>query len=283
MKTIGVDLQWELTRSLARLATCMRIERRDGNVYGFTTNTKALTIDGVLYEPAFSMIQTDIASGSQLEIDDVQIEGLLDSETITEDDLRAGRWDYFSFRMFQVCWADLTMGDKKDRAGHAGRVDVNRQTFVAELLGMMESYGTSIGFITQPACRNNLGDAKCGVDLNGSPSYTVTGVIDLCETDFFTLIDADRTEPDVYFDEGVITFLDGQAAGLSYEIRAYVVGVMVTKTAVAYDVTGASYSMHRGCTRSLAMCRDVYSNVINFNGEPWLRGVDALMQIGRGQ
>lgn len=273
MKTIGVDLQWELSRSLARLATCMRIERSDGNVYGFTTNTKQLTIDGVVYEPAYSLNPTDIASGSNLDTDDVEAEGLLDSETITEDDLRAGRWDYAEFRLFQVNWADLSQGTKKDRSGHLGKVTANRQTFVAELLGELEAYAIGLGKKTQPACRTSLGTAECGVT-----PVEVTGTIGTADDDFFTLHDAARTEPDVYFDEGVITihFVSGD---LSYEVKGYVVGTWVTKTAIAYDATGVAYTMKQGCVRSLTACQS-FDNVANFRGEPWLRGNDAMLQIG---
>jgi hypothetical protein len=55
----------------------------------------------------------------------------------------------------------------------------------------------------------------------------------------------------------------------------------VTKLPVPYDVTGDSYTMTEGCIRSLTMCRDRFNNVVNFNGEPWLRGPDAAAQVGR--
>jgi hypothetical protein len=56
---------------------------------------------------------------------------------------------------------------------------------------------------------------------------------------------------------------------------------MVTKLPLPYDVTGDSYTMTEGCIRSLTMCRDRFNNVVNFNGEPWLRGPDAAAQVGR--
>lgn len=282
MKTIPVALQSELNRSNSRLAKCMRIQRRDGNVYGFTTSSKPLVIGGVRYESTASFNPTDIASALDLSNDDVQIDGLLSTDTVTEDDVRAGRWDYAAFRLFTVCWADLTMGEIKDRAGHLGQVKIGRQAFIAEILGLMEAYDTTLTKVTQPGCRNVLGDAKCGVSLAGSPSRTFTGTVDTCDSDFFTIHDAARTEPDAFFDEGVITFLDGDAEGLSYDVKSYLVGVLVTKTPIAYDVTGASYSMTQGCRRRFVEdCVGTFNNGVRFNGEPWLRGPDALVQVGR--
>lgn len=283
-KSISVNLKAEMAGALSKLATCMKITRTDGTVYGFTGFDKPLTIDGVTYEPAASFTPTDIESGSNLDADNLNVDGVLSSDSITEEDLRAGRWDYAAFRIFQVNWDDLTQGDKKDRAGNLGAVTVHRQHFVAELMGLLDAYGVNIIEITQPGCRASLGDSRCGVDLAGSPdsaSYTVSGTIDTADSDYFTLHDADRTEADGYFDEGVVTFTDGENAGLSYEVKAYVVGTWITKTPFAYDATGAAYTMTRGCNRQFATCRDTFNNAANFRGEPWLRGPDAAVQIGR--
>jgi hypothetical protein len=82
-------LQAELNRSSARLATCLRIERRDGNVYGFTTNRKRLLIDGVEYMPNVSFTPSDIATGSSLDNDDLEVMGDLLADVLTEDDAPA--------------------------------------------------------------------------------------------------------------------------------------------------------------------------------------------------
>lgn len=279
-KSISVNLKAEMTGALSKLATCMRLERTDGNVYGFTTHDAPLTIDGVLYESAASFKPSDIASANNLDTDNLTIDGMLDSDTLTEDELRAGYWDYARFRIFQVNWSDLTMGDKKDRAGRLGNVSVHRQTFVAELLGLMEAYAISIGELTSPTCRASLGDSRCKFDLAGSPSMSVTGTIGTADTDFFTLHDPARTEADGYFDEGVIT-IDYPQGARSYEIKAYIVGTFVTKTPYAYDATGITYTMTRGCNRLWATCTGTFNNGVNFRGEPWLRGNDKLIQVGR--
>ncbi len=287
-KTFSITLLQELRQQTTHLATCMLVTRQDGAIYGFTSFDKKLTIGGVDYLPGSSFNTSDIESGNNLDTDNLSVGGVLSSYAITEDELRAGRWDYADFRIFQVNYNDLSMGDKKDRAGHLGEVSVNRTTFIAELLGMMEAYGTSIGEITQPACRANLGDARCKVNLAGSPNFTVSGVVDIMLSDFFTMSDSDRTEGNTYFDEGILT-LHYDTGDIRYEVKAYITtggspatgGTWVTKTAVAYDATGVAYTMTRGCNRLLSTCRDVFNNVANFRGEPWLRGGDALVQIGR--
>lgn len=280
MKTIPIALQDELNRSTARLAKCMRIQRRDGNVYGFTTNRKPLTIDGLLYLPTSSFNPTDIASGSNLDTDDVQIEGLLSGNTVTEDDLRAGRWDYAAFRMFTVNWAAPADGVVKDRAGNLGKVTVNLQTFIVELLGMMEAYGTSIGKLTQAGCGTRLGTPECGV----TPT-SVSGTIEAADVSgtnaFFRLHDSARVEASGFFTEGIIT-LEFAGGPIQYEVKTYSPGVWDTKTSIAYDATGIAYTMTEGCPgRFQEDCVQRFNNAINFRGQPWLRGIDALIQIGR--
>ncbi len=279
-KAISFNLKAEMAGALSRLATCMKITRTDGQVFGFTTFNKPLTVDGVTYEPASSFSPTNVASGNSMDVDNLSVEGILSSDSITEDDLRAGRWDYAAFRIFQVCWADLTMGDKKVRAGWLGEVQVHLQTFTVELLGLMDAYTTSIIEITSPGCRASLGDARCKVVLTGSPGFSVTGTIESSDTDFFTLHDSARTEADAYFDEGLLV-LHYPSGDLSYEVKAYIVGTWITKLPFAFDATGVSYTMTRGCNRSFETCCNVFNNAANFQGEPHLRGPDALMQVGR--
>ena len=287
MKTISADLLWELSRSAPRIATCMLITRTDSQSFGFTTNTKTLTIGGITYWPGSSFKPTDVASANNLDTDNVTVEFFLDSEAFTEDDLRATRWDAATFRIFQVNWADLTQGERKLRAGTLGKCVVKAQTVQAELLGLANAYSTSIRQVTQELCRNNLGDTKCGVAMNGSPTRTFAGTFTGSLDDFFTLIDTSRTEADAFFDEGVLV-IHYDSGDLRYEVKGYVLSgnggdpTLVTKTPIAYIATGVSYTIQQGCRRRFQEdCIATFNNGRRFNGEPWLRGNDVLVQVGR--
>ncbi len=279
MKIIPIALLNRITRSGTKLAHCVRIERRDGNVYGFITNTKPLTIGGVIYRPVHSFNPTDITSANSLETDNLTIDGFID-DIFTEDDVRVGRWDYAAFRVFDIDWSAPTLGDVKMRAGHFGQCTLHRNTFTAELLGLTEAYGNSIGDITQPKCRNTFGDAKCGVPLSGSPTRVVTGTI-VTSSGFISLGDPARAEPAGHFDEGRL-ILHFDSGDLEYEVKTYVPGSWTTKTPYGYDAAGVAYTMYEGCSKTLLDdCVARFSNGQRFNGEPWLRGNDALTQIGR--
>lgn len=287
-KAISNNLKAELIGPLTRLATCMRIERTDGAVFGFTTHDKALTIDGLVYHPTASFNPTDIESQNNLDTDNLSVEGMLSDDVLNADELRAGYWDNARYRIFQVCWADLTMGQKKDRTGWLGDVSVHIQTFVTDLLGLMDAYTINFIETTTPGCRASLGDSRCKFSLSGSPSglgspptaLSVSGTLGVCDTDYQTLHDAARVEPDAYFDEGKIT-IEFPNGPRQYEVKAYIVGIIVTKTPVGYDATGCNYTMTIGCDRTFGTCAGRFNNAINFQGEPHLRGNDLLVQVGR--
>ncbi len=87
-----------------------------------------------------------------------------------------------------------------------------------------------------------------------------------------------------YFDGGVITFTSGLNSGRSMEVKSYVPGQMTLQMPMPYAVAvGDTYSMRAGCDHSMATCRDRYSNLVNFRGEPYVPGIDKMIQVARSQ
>jgi uncharacterized phage protein (TIGR02218 family) len=85
-----------------------------------------------------------------------------------------------------------------------------------------------------------------------------------------------------YFDGGVITFTSGANNGFAMEVKSYVPGQISLHLPMPYPVAaGDTYSMVGGCDKSLRTCIDRYNNVVNFRGEPYLPGLDKVLQTGR--
>lgn len=284
-RSFSIPLAAHLRLAKTTLTTCIELTRRDGNVYGFSMHDRALVFDGLTYEPTASFVPSDIAANSNMDLDNLSVTTLIDSETISEEDVRARKWDFAAYRIFQVNWADLSMGDKKDSAGHLGEISSGRLTLQAELIGLLEAYTITIGIVSTPGCRTDFGSPECGVSLvSGSPALTVSGTITTDSGDFYRIFDSSRTEADDFFTEGVITFLDGPASGYGYEVKLYLQagGEIVTKVHLPANVAGSSYSMHAGCLKRFTEdCVGRYSNGANFRGEPHRRGSDVLVQVGR--
>lgn len=407
-------------------------------------------IDGtgeLTYSRAPGYQSTDVENTSALNVDNLEVQGILSTPSITEEDLRAGKWDYAKVSIFYFNYSErstnyvltaltrsgsnatattsiahtLVTGDFVEvlgatqteynkiakitrlnstqfrysvsgtpatpatgpfyyqrrygpvmlRVGTLGEVSVEAGTFKAELRGLTQYYSRTIGQLTSPSCRADLGDARCQVDLTGgSPAFTVTGSVNSISSDGLVIYDPTRLEPGPtggiaitnitnanpavvtlasavpyavgqpvtlsgivgptalnttvrvynpsgstfelgidtsdtavyppyvsggtavalgsdsgYFDGGKITITSGLNTGIFREVKSYVPGQITLWMPFPYDLDidspNTTYSMHVGCDKSMTTCRDRFNNIVNFRGEPYLPGVDKLVQVGR--
>ncbi len=166
MKAVTGAMAAHLAGSVTTLATCWRVQRTDGVVYGFTDHDRDLTLSGLSYRAATGYQRSAIASRADLSVDENELTGILDAAEITEADLRAGLWDGAEVRIFLVNHRDPTMGDLKLRRGRLGEVVVNDDgTFRAELRGLSQALQQTIGEQYTPECRADLGDGRCRVPI----------------------------------------------------------------------------------------------------------------------
>lgn len=363
MDGTSVAFRAALAAEVGAFAVCARFALANGTIYRFTSHHSDLVVSGETYSAAAAtgMLASDISSTSALDVDNLQVSGTLTSGSITEDDLRAGLWDYAAFTLFQVNYSDLTQGVRYLRTGRLGEVTAGRNRFEAELLGIMKRFARTLGELDTPACRARLGDTRCTVGLG---PYTKTGTISSVNADGVTLYDTSRVEagptggvsitgitkanPGVvsfaanaitltvgqpvtisgvvgmtevntvtvvrsptsssfalgvdtssfttyvsggtitpfgdsgYFDGGIITFTSGDNDGLSGEVKCYVPGQITLHLPMPYTVAiGDTYSIVAGCDKQYTTCRDRFSNLANFRGEPYLPGLDRVVQTGR--
>ncbi len=191
MKTVSAEFAAALASDTTTFCTMFYVERRDGVIFAATDLDRDVIFEDVTYLADSGYTITDIESGSDLNADNLDIQGFLQSPSITESDLRAGRWDYAFYRIFMVNYQDLTMGKMTERAGHLGEVTVKRGQFVAELRGMIDLYRKTLGRMEGAACNAIFGDSRCKKDLTG---ITVTGTVEGINADNLTIYDSARVE-----------------------------------------------------------------------------------------
>lgn len=173
MKSVSAGYTTYRSQSTTTDAICLKATRTDGEIFGFCSHDKSLTVDGVVYVPGLRPSAQQSKSG--LEATNSETEGGFGSDAVTEDDIRAGKWDYASIEVFRVNWSDLTMGIEKIGSGHMGQVTRGRIQFTAELLGQMEVFNQQIGRVVEPACDADLGDTRCKVRLDPPAWAALTG------------------------------------------------------------------------------------------------------------
>ncbi|WP_461308568.1 DUF2163 domain-containing protein, partial [Albidovulum sp.] len=110
MKSTSAALAAHLAGPVTTLATCWRISRLDGKEFFFTDHDRDLSFEGKVYKASSGYSRTAIANDASLSVDNLDVEGVFDSASITEEELRAGLFDQAEVRIFLVNWADPAMG-----------------------------------------------------------------------------------------------------------------------------------------------------------------------------
>lgn len=230
MKNISNELQEHLQQDVTSMATCWKVTRRDEVVMGFTDHDQSLQIDGVCYWAASGFTPSSVMSSSALNVDDLDVQGLLDDEAITREDILAGLYDYAEISVFMVNYEDVSQGVLLLRTGWLGEVRLQHDQFVAEVRGLTQHLSQTIGALYAPACRAKLGDARCKVEMD---DYTVSGVVSAVSSQsLFT--DGLRSEGPGYFAYGTVRFTSGANAGFSMEIKEYSGGNFVLALPMPY-------------------------------------------------
>lgn len=275
MKTTSANLLAHLAGTTLTVCTLWKITRADGQVFGFTDNSRDVTYSGVTYQAASGHTPSTIRTSADMAVDNLEVQSVLDSATITEADIDAGLWDFAEVRLMVINYMSVADGVMIMRRGWLGNIKTGRSNFFAELRGLMQALQQTIGRIYSTACDAALGDTRCGVTL---ASYTVTGSVTTA-TSARVFTDTTRTEADGYFDGGLITWTGGDNNTYRMEIKTSTAAGVITLQQAMPNATviGDTYSLSAGCDKTLGMCRDKFNNVINHRGFPHVPGIDKMV------
>ncbi len=276
MKQISTALATHLAGEVTTLATCWKLTRRDNTVFGFTDHDIDIILDSVVYKAASGFTPSTIQNTASLSVDNLDIEGMLNDGSITEVDIMAGLYDFAEIEIFRVNYNDLTQGILKLRRGWLGEVSLAKQQFIAEVRGLTQRLSQTIGELYSSSCRATFADSRCKINAS---TYTVAGLITNVSS-HQEFKDASRTEASGIYNFGKITFTSGLNNGLSMEVKEFTSGgKVVLVLPMPYNVAiGDSYSMLQGCDKTLSTCTNQYNNVLNFRGEPYISGIDAMLE-----
>ncbi len=274
-RSVSTKLEQHLKSETTSIATLWKLVREDGAIFGFTDHDEDIDYQGMTFKAATGYTPSSVDTGSDLSVDNLEVNSILSSDTITDDDLRAGKWDYCSILIMQVNYKDLDAGHLDVRKGRLGEVKTGRGMFTAELRGLTQNLQQTVGRIFTPLCNANFGDTRCKYAVQ-----QVQGVVSVV-SGRSSFVDYTRTEEDDFFAYGLVTFTSGANAGLSIEVKTYKGGQFVLQQSMPYILQeGDSYMVQPGCDKTLSKCK-ILNNVINFRGFPHLPGRDRLLS-GKG-
>ncbi len=276
MKTLPPDLAAALASGVGTFATCWRLTRVDGRVFGFTDHDHALVYGGITHEAATGLGATEATAHADLSVGGLEIEGALSSEAITAADVEAGLWDGAAVEIDLVDWSapDRRVTLRKGTLGEIVRID---GAFTAEVRSLAHVLDETRGRLFQHRCDAELGDARCGLAVAEVPAV-VDAVLDphrIRVSGLETIAAGD-------FDRGMARFVSGPLAGRRSEIRFHGVdlqGVVLDLWQPIAEslAVGVALAVTPGCDRRFETCRDRFDNAVAFRGFPHIPGNDFLI------
>ena len=284
MKSLSPEFQAHLDSGTTTLCSCWKLTRHDGTVYGFTDHDQDVSFRGITFEGTSGMSASAIESSSGLSVDNLDVAGALTSDSLTDEDLAAGRFDDAAVEIWRVNWADPAQRVLM-RKGNLGEVARGRQGFRAEIRGLAHKLNQPIGRIYQYTCDAILGDHRCGVNLS-DPAFRATATVTRIEDDRLLEVDGLAGFASDWFTRGLAMFTSGANEDLVFEVRGHVNGsagvtIELWQPATAKIGVGDELTVTAGCDKTFPTCKSRFSNGLNFRGFPLMPGNDFVTSYPR--
>lgn len=275
----GEMLHAHLATGATTVCRAWVVQRRDGQVMGFTDHDRDILLDGVTCRADTGMTARALQQTTGLSVDNSEAVGALSAAAITEAEILAGRFDGALVRSFLVNWAAPDDWTEQFR-GSFGEITRFGSAFRAELRGLSEPLNHPQGFAYQPDCSAILGDNRCRFET-AQPGFFADRAVEVVtdgrvfEFEDFTGFD------DRWFEHGKFQMLDGEAAGLvgvvkSDRLTGTVRRIELWQCIAAPIAVGDSFRIEAGCAKSAEVCRAKFANFVNFRGFPDIPGEDWL-------
>ena len=278
MRTISPELADRLEGGATTLAHVLRIVRRDSAAFAFTDHDRPMVFDTLTCEPNTSLQVGALEKSAGLDVDSASVAGALSSEAISEEDLARGVWDGAVVDLFRVDWTDPSLRVHLF-SGRVGEVRRSVASFEAELRGTQAALNVPIGRVFSRYCDADLGDGRCGVDLETSALRGEGEVEQVLGSHLFKASGL-SSFTDGWFARGKVTWaIGGESEVASHRLDADGAVIELLEAPGAALAVDASFTIYAGCDKTFATCRAKFMNHLNFRGFPHMPGND-LVQAG---
>lgn len=280
MRHLSAEFAAALEAEATTFCHCWRLVRRDGAAMGFTDHDRDISFGGVIYKAASGLdaAQAEYSLGFSIGGGDVQ--GALIDSGLNDRDLDAGLYDDANVEIWLVDWTDAARRVLLDVAT-IGEVRRSEHAFSAELRSVAHRFDQERGRQFQRGCSADLGDARCGVLLEGPQHSTPCTILAVEGAGALRVQLAKAFEPG-YFARGALALLDGAEPGPRFAIQSHDrVGaderIVLWSSPVAPIEAGAQARIYAGCDKSPEACAWKFGNIVNFRGFPHMPGNDVVV------
>jgi len=303
---------WARWRSVnPRMALFVKVSKTIGEtvlVRAFTSNTRDMTLPGhpdVTFRSAVGITPSSIQSAINATTT-LELQGLYQTGIFDRDDIINGKWDFAEIEIFTAAWDNVNLGELVLFRGNLGEIKDFGVYFNAEGKGLIGRLSSDPAKVSSRNCRvKQFRDSECGFTGNtvtiGEDEYSLTLTSSTArlegDRNLITIVDAlasvtpspsgNPIPPTDFFNNGVLLFDNGTNEGISREILKYtydpiddVIFIAVKRAFPLEDtsINSLDVTITAGCNRTVEDCRK-YGNILNFRGEPYVPGFEAMNRI----
>ncbi|HGH3636098.1 DUF2163 domain-containing protein [Acinetobacter baumannii] len=260
------------------MADLYTITTIQNDIYRYTNYDFDLIVAGELYHSDGPIISRDgITLSLGVEVDNLSITiDVTDEETF--ESLRIvqafhnGQMDGARFKLERIFMdastpTDTSAGTIKLFEGRIIEPEFDRNTIQACVASDLDELNVQMPRnLYQPSCSNTLFDHACGLNR---ANYALETTIAAGSTAWRILCDINQ--PQGWFTQGVIEFLEGGNKGLKRTIRLHELDVLLLTLPLLEDPeVGQRIKVYPGCDKRLETCQNRFNNFSRFRGAPFI-------------
>ncbi|MGE3144759.1 MAG: DUF2163 domain-containing protein [Pseudorhodoplanes sp.] len=281
MRLIRPALQSTLDSGVTTFCRCTVLTRRDSETLGFTDHDEDVLLGDVPCRAGTGLAGSEATARLGLAVDGAEISGALTDDSLTEADLAAGRYDGAGVDIYLVDWSEPSLR-VLIACGTLGEVRREGCAFAAELRGLAEPLSHETGRLYTASCAADLGDGRCGVDLD-DPQWRAEGTAAaLIGISSFLASGLDPFDENL-FSAGKLVWLTGANAGIAVEVKRHrhdtdTTAIELWQAMPEPIAAGDTFVVTAGCDKRFATCHLRFANALNFRGFPHIPGNDFVMR-----
>lgn len=278
MRTASPQLIAMLNEDQFVMADLYTITTVQGDVYRYTSYDFDLNVAGHNYSSKGPIISREgISLSLGVEVDNLNISISVTNEQTFEgirvvQAFHNGQMDGARFKLERIF---LNPNDPRNTSAGAvllfeGRLiepELDRNTISVSVASDLDDLNVQMPRnLYQPSCTNTLFDSACGLLRQ---NHVVSTTIETGSTASRILCQVNQ--PQGWFTQGVIEFLDGGNKGLKRTVRLHESGaLLLTLPLLEEPQLGQRIKVYPGCDKRLETCDNRFNNRSRFRGAPFI-------------
>lgn len=260
------------------MADLYTITTVQNDVYRYTNYDYDLVVGGYVYKSDGPIISREgISLSLGIEVDNLSVTiDVTDDQTFegvrVVQAFHNGQMDGARFKLERIFMdmntpTDTSAGTIKLFEGRLIEPELDRNTISVSVASDLDDLNVQMPRnLYQPSCTNTLFDSACGLLRQ---NHVVSTTIESGSTASRILCQVNQ--PQGWFTQGVIEFLDGGNKGLKRTVRLHESGaLLLTLPLLEEPQPGQRIKVYPGCDKRLETCDNRFNNRSRFRGAPFI-------------